>query len=201
MKNQEIKFKDKLDSYSVFIGNNTLNILPHQIKKLCPKTKKIALIVDKKIPNKFKKILKRKLKNYNVFLFSFSSNEKMKSLKTVDSYLKKLLSKNFNRSDLVIGVGGGIIIIPLLMILLGMTQHQAQGTSIAVMLPPIGILAAWNYHKAGFVDWKYALIISVAFIVGSYLSSKWAVNVDAKTLKKVFGIMLLFGGFKLIFGK
>ena len=100
-----------------------------------------------------------------------------------------------------IGVGGGIIIIPLLMRLLGMTQHQAQGTSIAVMLPPIGILAAWNYHKAGFVDWKYALIISVAFIVGGYLSSKWAVNVDAKTLKKVFGIMLLFGGFKLIFGK
>ena len=100
-----------------------------------------------------------------------------------------------------IGVGGGIIIIPLLMILLGMTQHQAQGTSIAVMLPPIGILAAWNYHKASFVDWKYALIISVAFIVGGYLSSKWAVNVDAKILKKVFGIMLLFGGFRLIIGK
>ena len=108
MKNQEIKFRDNLDSYSVFIGSNTLNILPHQIKKLCPKTKKIALIIDKKIPYKFKKILKRKLKNYNVFLFSFSSNEKMKSLKTVDTYLKKLLSKNFNRSDLVIGVGGGI---------------------------------------------------------------------------------------------
>ena len=108
MKNLEIKFRDNLDSYSVFIGSNTLNILPHQIKKLCPKTKKIALIIDKRIPNKFKKILKRKLKNYNVFVFSFSSNEKMKTLKTVDSYLKKLLSKNFNRSDLVIGVGGGI---------------------------------------------------------------------------------------------
>ena len=100
-----------------------------------------------------------------------------------------------------IGIGGGIIIIPLLMILLGMTQHQAQGTSLAVMLPPIGILAALNYHKAGFVDWKYALIISAAFIIGGYLSSKLAVNVDAKTLKKVFGIMLLIGGFKLIFGK
>ena len=87
------------------------------------------------------------------------------------------------------------------MILLGLTQHQAQGTSLAVMLPPIGILAAWNYHKAGFVDWKYALIISAAFIVGGYLSSKWAVNIDAKTLKKVFGILLLIGGVKLIFGK
>jgi uncharacterized membrane protein YfcA len=87
------------------------------------------------------------------------------------------------------------------MILLCLTQHEAQGTSLAVMLPPIGILAAWNYHKAGFVDWKYALIISMAFIIGGYLSSKWAVNVDAKTLKKVFGILLLVGGVKLIFGK
>jgi len=100
-----------------------------------------------------------------------------------------------------VGIGGGIIIIPALIYFLNLEQHQAQGASIALMLPPIGILAAWNYHKAGFVDWKYALIISVAFIVGSYLSSKWAVNIDAKTLKKVFGIMLLFGGFKLIFGK
>ena len=87
MKNQEIKFSNKLDSYSVFIGSDTLNILPYQIKKLCPKTKKIALIIDKKIPNKFKKILKSKLKDYNVFLFSFSSSEKMKSFKTVDYFL------------------------------------------------------------------------------------------------------------------
>lgn len=100
-----------------------------------------------------------------------------------------------------IGVGGGIIIIPLLMLLVGMGQHNAQGTSLAVMLPPIGILAAWNYHKEGFVNWKYALIISVAFIVGGYFSSKWAVSVDPKTLKKVFGVMLLIGGLKLIFSK
>ncbi len=100
-----------------------------------------------------------------------------------------------------IGVGGGIIIIPLLMIFLGMSQHQAQGTSLAVMLPPIGILAAWNYHKAGFVDWKFALIISATFIIGGYISSNWAVNIDVKLLKKFFGIMLLIGGLKLIFGK
>ena len=100
-----------------------------------------------------------------------------------------------------IGVGGGIIIIPLLMIFLGMSQHQAQGTSLAVMLPPIGILASWNYHKAGFVDWKFALIISATFIIGGYISSNWAVNIDVKSLKKFFGIMLLIGGLKLIFGK
>ena len=100
-----------------------------------------------------------------------------------------------------IGVGGGIIIIPLLMLLVGMGQHSAQGTSLAVMLPPIGILAAWNYHNEGFENWKYALIISVAFIIGGYFSSKWAVNIDPKTLKKVFGLMLLIGGLKLIFSK
>lgn len=100
-----------------------------------------------------------------------------------------------------VGVGGGIIIIPLLMLLVGFSQHLAQGTSLAVMLPPIGILAAWNYHKEGFVNWKYALIISLAFIVGGYFSSKWAVQLDQKTLKKVFGVILLIGGLKLIFSK
>ncbi|MGC6470653.1 MAG: TSUP family transporter [Flavobacteriales bacterium] len=100
-----------------------------------------------------------------------------------------------------VGVGGGIIIIPLLMLLVGFGQHLAQGTSLAVMLPPIGILAAWNYHKEGFVNWKYALIISLAFIVGGYFSSKWAVQLDQKTLKKVFGVILLIGGLKLIFSK
>jgi len=100
-----------------------------------------------------------------------------------------------------VGVGGGIIIIPLLMLLVGMGQHNAQGTSLAVMLPPIGILAAWNYHKEGFVNWKYAVIISLAFIIGGYFSSKWAVTVDTKTLKKVFGLILLLGGLKLILSK
>lgn len=100
-----------------------------------------------------------------------------------------------------VGIGGGLIIIPLLMLLVGFGQHAAQGTSLAVMLPPIGILAALNYHKEGFVNWKYALVISMAFIIGGYFSSKWALSIDEKTLKKIFGLMLLLGGFKLIFTK
>ena len=99
----------------------------------------------------------------------------------------------------VVGVGGGIIIIPLLMLLIGLDQHQAQGTSLAVMLPPIGILAAINYHKAGFIDWKYAMIIAAAFIVGGYFGSRWAVTVDASMLKKIFGVIMLIGGLQLIF--
>ena len=108
MKNHEIKFKNKNHTYSIFIGKNTLGILPKKIKSLCPETKKIALIIDKNIPLKFKKYLKQKLKNYNLIILPFDANEKNKSTNIVNYFLNILLSKNFNRSDLVIGIGGGI---------------------------------------------------------------------------------------------
>ena len=108
MKNQEIKFKSLNHNYSIIIGNNTLNLLPKKIKAICPKTKKIALIIDSKIPNKFKKAIKTKLKNYDLLVMPFTANEKNKSLKKVNFYLDKILKKNFNRSDLIIGMGGGI---------------------------------------------------------------------------------------------
>ena len=106
MKNQEIKFKR--ENYSIIIGKNIINILPKKIKILCPKTKKIALIVDKKIPQRFKRILSKKLRGYKLLFLPFSASEKNKSMITINHYLKILLSKNFNRTDLVISVGGGI---------------------------------------------------------------------------------------------
>tara|TARA_B100000902_G_scaffold393405_1_gene447572 strand:+ start:537 stop:1649 length:1113 start_codon:yes stop_codon:yes gene_type:complete len=108
MKNQEIKFKSKNHNYSILIGKNILSVLPKKIKLLCPKTKNIALIIDKNIPVKFKKDLKKKLKNYGLTFLSFEASEKNKSFRTVNYILNVLLSKNFTRSDLVIGVGGGI---------------------------------------------------------------------------------------------
>ena len=108
MKNQEIKFKSKSHKYSIIIGKNSINILPKKVKLLCPKSKNIAFIIDKNVPIKFKANLKKKLKNYNLLFLSFSPNEKNKSFNSVNYYLKILLSKNFNRSDLIIGVGGGI---------------------------------------------------------------------------------------------
>ena len=108
MKTQIINFKGVNQSYSIFIGKNTLNLLPRKIKTLCPKTKKIALLIDTKIPNKFKKMIKTKLKNYDLLILSFTANEKNKSLKKVNFYLNKILAKNLNRSDLIIGLGGGI---------------------------------------------------------------------------------------------
>ncbi|AWI27335.1 permease [Flavobacterium pallidum] len=100
----------------------------------------------------------------------------------------------------LIGIGGGIIIVPMLL-MVGLTQQTAQGTSLAVMLPPIAFLAVLNYHKAGNIEWKYAIIISLCFIVGSYFGSKIAINIDQKTLKRIFGVVLLIVAGKMLFGK
>tara|TARA_B000000441_G_C21535880_1_gene228773 strand:+ start:55 stop:501 length:447 start_codon:yes stop_codon:yes gene_type:complete len=108
MKNQEVKFKNKIQKYSVIIGNNTTRLLPKMVRSICPNAKNIALIVDKNIPSKFKKNLRIKLKNYKLLLLPFNASEKSKSFQTVNYYLSLLLSKNFNRSDLIIAVGGGI---------------------------------------------------------------------------------------------
>ena len=101
----------------------------------------------------------------------------------------------------MLGIGGAIIMIPALVFLLGLSQQTAQGTSLAVMLPPIGILAAFNYYKAGEVNIKFALILAAAFIVGSYFGSKFALNVPQHLLKKIFGILLLLVAAKMLLSK
>ena len=108
MKTQEIKFKDQNKKYSIIIGKNILRLLSSKIKTLCPKTKKIAIIFDKNISHNFKAKISKKLKNYQVFVYEFKANEKSKSFLTVKYFLQKLLSNNLTRSDLIIGVGGGI---------------------------------------------------------------------------------------------
>ena len=108
MKSQEIRFKNQDCNYSILIGKNTLNALQSKLKSLCPKTKNIAIIIDKKVPHKFKKILSNKLKSYNFLFLPFHANEKNKSIGTVNYFLKVLLLRKFNRSDLIIAVGGGI---------------------------------------------------------------------------------------------
>ena len=108
MKIQKIKFKNSNKNYSIFIGNNILKILSSEIESLCPQTKKIALVFDKGVPLKYKKFILKNLKKYDVFIYNFNANEKTKSIKSVTDLLDKLLLKNFNRSDLIIGIGGGI---------------------------------------------------------------------------------------------
>jgi uncharacterized protein len=101
----------------------------------------------------------------------------------------------------LVGVGGGILMIPLLIMLLGLTQHQAQGTALFAMLPPIGILAAMNYYKEGFVKWEYAAVMALTFVVGGYFGSKLSISLPDQTVRKVFGVIMLIGAIKLIFSK
>jgi len=100
-----------------------------------------------------------------------------------------------------IGLGGGIILIPALIYFLGMSQHMAQGTSLGVMLPPIGLFAAYNYHKAGSLNIKFALIIAAAFLIGGYFGSKIALNIPVETMKKAFGVILLLIALHIFFNK
>ena len=101
----------------------------------------------------------------------------------------------------IFGVGGAVIMIPALVYFLSMDQHTAQGTSLAVMLPPIGLLAAYNYYKAGQVNIWYAVIIAAAFMIGGYLGSTIAINLPENLMKKIFGVFLLLTALKLIFSK
>ncbi len=101
----------------------------------------------------------------------------------------------------IIGIGGGIILIPALIFILGMSQHEATGTSLAVMLPPIGLFAAYNYYHTGQVNLKYALIIAVAFMAGSYLSSKLAIDLPENLIRKVFSVFLIFIAIRMFIAK
>lgn len=100
-----------------------------------------------------------------------------------------------------VGVGGGIIMVPALVWLLGYSQHQAQGTSLAVLVLPVVFLAVWNYHKQYPVDFKAVGIIAVAFVAGSWMGSKGALALSPEAVKKVFGAVMIVAALKLIFGK
>lgn len=101
----------------------------------------------------------------------------------------------------IFGVGGAIIVIPALVFILGLSQHEAQGTSLAFMLPPVGILATWNYWKAGHVNWKIALILSFTFVLGAYLGSHFSLNISDRSLRRAFGVLMIVMALKMIFSK
>lgn len=101
----------------------------------------------------------------------------------------------------LVGVGGGVVMVPLLILFLGLNQHQAQGTSLAVLAVPVTLLAAYNYHKEGYLDWRYAGIIALFFVIGGVVGSKIAISLDQKMLKKVFGVILLVIAGKMLLSK
>jgi uncharacterized membrane protein YfcA len=99
----------------------------------------------------------------------------------------------------MVGIGGGIVIVPSLVLIFAMSQKMAQGTSLAMLVPPIGILALLNYYRSGYVDFKVAAILCVGFIAGSYFGSKLALNLEESILKKIFGLFLLVMAVKYLF--
>jgi uncharacterized protein len=101
----------------------------------------------------------------------------------------------------LIGIGGGVIIVPALIFLFGLSQHQAQGTTLALLVPPIGILGAWVYYKQGYVDLKIAAVICIGFFLGSMFGAKLATSLSNILLQRIFGIALLLISLKMIFVK
>jgi len=98
----------------------------------------------------------------------------------------------------LVGVGGGIIIVPALVFFLGFSQLQAQGTSLGLLLLPVGIFAVINYYKAGHIDLKVVGIMSLAFVAGGFIGSKLALTINQEVVKKIFAILLFYTAFRLL---
>jgi uncharacterized membrane protein YfcA len=99
----------------------------------------------------------------------------------------------------LIGIGGGIIIVPALVLFLGFSQKMAQGTSLGILLLPVGILAVLQYYKQGYLNVNYVLIVAAAFVLGGFLGSKLALSVSDEKMKKVFALILLLISLKMLF--
>ncbi|SEG02048.1 hypothetical protein SAMN05421847_1309 [Halpernia humi] len=99
----------------------------------------------------------------------------------------------------LLGIGGAVLIIPVLVLLLGFSQQMAQGTTLLMMVPPIGALAAWQYYKEGTVDFRVAGLLALGFLVGGYFGGKFANEIPQTILKKLFAILLLVIALKMLF--
>ncbi|HEU4633149.1 MAG TPA: sulfite exporter TauE/SafE family protein [Flavisolibacter sp.] len=98
----------------------------------------------------------------------------------------------------LVGVGGGIIVVPALVFFLGFTQHEAQGTSLGLLLLPVGILAVASYYNKGYIDVKVVGIMAVAFVIGGWLGSRMALSISELAVKRVFAVILFYTAFKML---
>ncbi|MGB3346998.1 MAG: sulfite exporter TauE/SafE family protein [Candidatus Humimicrobiia bacterium] len=101
----------------------------------------------------------------------------------------------------LIGIGGGVIIVPSLIYLFKLSQQQAQGTTLALLVPPIGLLAAWTYYKHGFVNLNIAIFICLRFFIGGLIGAKIAIGLSSEILRKLFGFALFLISLHMIFTK
>ena len=99
----------------------------------------------------------------------------------------------------LLGIGGAIVIIPVLVFAFGMTQQQAQGTTMAFLTLPVGILGAYVYYERGLVDVRWALLLAVGFVVGSFVGARIATTLSNEMLQKIFGVLLIGLGIRMVF--
>jgi uncharacterized membrane protein YfcA len=99
----------------------------------------------------------------------------------------------------LVGIGGGALLIPALVLGYGMTQHRAQGTSLATLLLPIGIFAFWKYYKAGDVDLKLALLVAIGFAAGGYIGGALAIHLSDLILRRSFAVLLIVIAVRMLF--
>jgi uncharacterized membrane protein YfcA len=97
-----------------------------------------------------------------------------------------------------VGIGGGVIIVPALVFALGLSQHEAQGTSLFVLMMPVVLLSVINYWKSGNVNWKFGLLIAVSFVIGGYIGSKLSLKLSPGIVKLIFGVIMAFLSIKLM---
>ena len=98
----------------------------------------------------------------------------------------------------LVGVGGGIIVVPALVFFLGFSQYQAQGTSLGLLLLPVGILAVASYYNKGHIDIKVVCIMAIAFVIGGWLGSRLALSISLLAVKRIFAVILFYTAFKML---
>ena len=99
----------------------------------------------------------------------------------------------------LVGIGGGIVLVPALIYFLGFSQLNAQGTSLALIMFPVGILAVMNYYKQGHIDFNIVFILAIGFVIGSFFGSKFAMNIPQEIIKKCFAFLMIYIAFKMLF--
>src|SRR5262249_7380447 len=101
----------------------------------------------------------------------------------------------------ILGIGGGVILVPLLVLYVGMEQHLAQGSTLAMLCLPAGIAAATSYYQRGHVDWRIALLLFCGFLAGGFLGGRVAVELPQRTLQKIFGVAMVLVGVRMFFNR
>jgi uncharacterized protein len=127
--------------------------------------------------------------------------KKNKSMDTMNLLILLLIGLAAGVASGMVGIGGGIIIVPALVFFMGLTQHTAQGVSIGMLLLPVGFMAAINYYKAGNFNMSYSALIGLGFIGGAFIGSKISLAIDPLMMKRIFGVIILIMAIRLIFSK